>query len=211
VVFLTAHSDDDTVGAAMKTAPYGYLLKPVNAHELQIAIKVALSKSALEREDARKRTELERIFLHDIMNIAGGIHGISSLLGSRSSGQLKPLADIIEMASGSLVDEIKAQRLLIQAEKGELVTHFDQICALEAIRDAVAIYKGHEVAKGKNVVADGAALEFTTDKTILLRVLGNMLKNALEATEPRGRGVDSLRARRRRRRRKSSSRCGTKA
>ncbi len=28
VIFLTSHSDDDTVQAAARTAPYGYLTKP---------------------------------------------------------------------------------------------------------------------------------------------------------------------------------------
>ncbi|MFT4677487.1 MAG: CheY-like chemotaxis protein, partial [Candidatus Azotimanducaceae bacterium] len=37
VVFLTAYSDDATVSRAKEVAPYGYIIKPVDNRELQIA------------------------------------------------------------------------------------------------------------------------------------------------------------------------------
>ncbi len=50
VIFLTSHSDDETVGRAAATAPYGYLTKPYQARELRAGIEVALTKSGLERQ-----------------------------------------------------------------------------------------------------------------------------------------------------------------
>jgi DNA-binding NarL/FixJ family response regulator len=45
VIYLTANSDVNTLERAMKTRPFGYLTKPVNAHDLQVAIERAIYKS----------------------------------------------------------------------------------------------------------------------------------------------------------------------
>lgn len=137
--------------------------------------------------DGKRRQALERIFFHDIMNLAGGIQGISSILMNKDPSQVRPIAEMIEMASNALVDEIKAQRQLKQAEDGELHLNIELLDSLKIIRDAAAIYRNHEVAEGKQVIEEpSAAVQFKGDRTILLRVVGNMLKNALEATRSGG-------------------------
>jgi AmiR/NasT family two-component response regulator len=50
VVYLTANADDETFFAAVESAPFGYVLKPFDDRELQIAIEIALYKHRLERE-----------------------------------------------------------------------------------------------------------------------------------------------------------------
>lgn len=50
VVFLTAYSDEQTVSRAKAVTPYGYIIKPVENRELEIAIEIALYKSNIERE-----------------------------------------------------------------------------------------------------------------------------------------------------------------
>ncbi|MCB1693718.1 MAG: sigma 54-interacting transcriptional regulator [Pseudomonadales bacterium] len=50
VVFLTAYSDETTVGRAKSVAPYGYIIKPVENRELEIAIEIALYKHNIEKE-----------------------------------------------------------------------------------------------------------------------------------------------------------------
>lgn len=49
VIFLTAYSDEDTIGRAVRSAAYGYLTKPFQGRELHAGIEVALYKSRLER------------------------------------------------------------------------------------------------------------------------------------------------------------------
>ena len=50
VVFLTAYSDTETVARAKEVTPYGYIIKPVENRELEVAIEIALYKSNVERE-----------------------------------------------------------------------------------------------------------------------------------------------------------------
>jgi diguanylate cyclase (GGDEF)-like protein len=53
VVFLTAHSDDLTLKRALQVSPFGYLIKPFRARDLQVAIDVALARR--ERDAATLR------------------------------------------------------------------------------------------------------------------------------------------------------------
>ncbi|MBF0559568.1 MAG: response regulator [Nitrospirae bacterium] len=48
VIYLTAHSEEETLRRAKKTEPYGYLLKPVNEKELHTAVEIALYKHNLD-------------------------------------------------------------------------------------------------------------------------------------------------------------------
>lgn len=59
VIFMTAHSETNTIARAKTVEPYGYLLKPVNPKELQIAVEVALYKAFLDREKAKLTRELQ--------------------------------------------------------------------------------------------------------------------------------------------------------
>lgn len=50
VVFLTAFSDQEILGRALKTNPYGYLLKPFEGKDLQIAVEFALHRHQTEQQ-----------------------------------------------------------------------------------------------------------------------------------------------------------------
>jgi CheY-like chemotaxis protein len=50
VVYLTANADDETFYAAVESAPFGYVFKPFDDRELQVAVEIALYKHRLERE-----------------------------------------------------------------------------------------------------------------------------------------------------------------
>lgn len=50
VVYLTAHSDQETLERAKITEPYGYILKPFEARELGSIIEIALYKHRIEQQ-----------------------------------------------------------------------------------------------------------------------------------------------------------------
>ncbi len=65
VIYLTAHSDDDTVRRAANTSASGYLVKPFKTPELRSAIEIALHKHAADQNVRRNEhwlsTTLESI------------------------------------------------------------------------------------------------------------------------------------------------------
>ncbi len=50
IIYLTAHSDEQTLARARLTEPYGYILKPFEDRELHMAIEIARYKSQMEQK-----------------------------------------------------------------------------------------------------------------------------------------------------------------
>jgi PAS domain S-box-containing protein len=69
VIYLTAHSDDETLRRARDTGPFGYLVKPFKAPELRCAIEIALHKHEI---DARLR-EREQWLATTLRSIGDGV------------------------------------------------------------------------------------------------------------------------------------------
>ena len=61
VIFLTAYSDKKTLQRAKITEPFGYILKPFEEKDLQIAIEMALYKHQMERQLKEREQRLDTI------------------------------------------------------------------------------------------------------------------------------------------------------
>lgn len=136
--------------------------------------------------EQKRKHILERIFLHDIMNILTGLSGFTQLLSQAKTGdEVREISDVLSGLSDRLIDEVMAQAELIKAEKHELAVNVSSIDSIELLNEIKDFYKKHGVAKGRDIVIDPAVqqIEFTSDKALVKRVLGNMIKNALEAIE----------------------------
>ena len=64
VVYLTAHSDMETLQRAKVTGAFGHLAKPVQQSSLSSSIEIALYKHRVESELRRQRAWLETILSH---------------------------------------------------------------------------------------------------------------------------------------------------
>jgi two-component system cell cycle sensor histidine kinase/response regulator CckA len=62
VIFVTGHADEETLGRARMTEPFGYLMKPISALSLTSSIEIALYKHNMER-----RVEENQAFLATIL------------------------------------------------------------------------------------------------------------------------------------------------
>jgi len=90
----------------------------------------------------------------------------------------------LEELAGQLLEEIESQRDLTYAESGDLEADFQPLTTLAFLGRMRTLYSRHPVAQGKNLVLqDPWNGTITTDQRLLGRVLGNMIKNALEASE----------------------------
>jgi signal transduction histidine kinase len=184
------------------TARLGGELQPldlrVTATPLRVRGEDYVLVSMTDVSDEKRRLTLERIFFHDILNTAGGMMGLAELLRDGTPEDFAEYKEIIYMLSHTLVDEIKAQQILAAAEAGELSLDLTRFNSLHLVYELLGAYAQHEVAQGRNlaVAADAEAVSFVSDKTLVRRVVGNMVKNALEASHPgqtvtiRCRGVD---------------------
>lgn len=137
----------------------------------------------------KRRSALERIFFHDLLNSAGGLNGLLSLLKEGTNPEEAPeLINLSEEASRDMLEEIMLHRQIRAAESGDLKVNLEAVSSLECLESAIGRIKPHEVGKNKNVVIsnDCPNFYFETDKLLIQRVLINLLKNALEATQQGG-------------------------
>ncbi len=144
--------------------------------------------TAVDIGDAKRRRALERIFFHDIMNTATGVRGLSSMARIVDDTEREEMLGLLETASEHMIDEIEARRQLLAAETNDLVAQPQRIQSRDLLVDAASFYESHDVGTGKSVVIDATSedVAFESDPTLLGRVIGNLVKNALEATEEGG-------------------------
>ena len=109
VVYLTAHSDDETVQRAAGTAPYGYLTKPFQIRELRAAIEVALTKARMERQ----LQDSERWFASTLQCVQDGV------ILTQLDGRVRFLNPSAELLTGWTNDQAIGQdvRILVRFER----------------------------------------------------------------------------------------------
>lgn len=135
----------------------------------------------------KRRQTLERVFFHDVLNSAGGITGLSDLLKEmKNPSEVAEIAQMINRSASKLVEEIEAQRNLIAAEKDDFILNYSFVESLNVLQDLSTIYSQHDVITDKHLKTDPKSenFKFETDAILIRRILGNMIKNALEASLP---------------------------
>ncbi len=133
--------------------------------------------------DEKFRALLEHIFFHDLTNTSSGIYGLLSMVDG-DADKFKEYSGILVKLSQELLEEIGAQRDLVMAENNEIVLQQESTSSGEVLKDILDLYSNHPVAENKSLkmAGDSIDINFTSDKRLVRRVIGNMTKNALEAS-----------------------------
>ncbi len=145
-----------------------------------------LSFSMIDISGEKRRRALERVFFHDVLNTASNVQGLAGLLSQKLSGEAANLADMLRSVSGQLMAEITSQRTLAAAENNELSVDPRPFATLDLVREEACRFRGFAAFGDRRVEIDPVSADaaMVSDRALLGRVLGNMLKNALEASLP---------------------------
>lgn len=146
---------------------------------------------ALSLQDCSHETrcrELERVFLHDILNTVGAIKGILHFVHGDMTGDNRELLDIVMPYFDLCVNEISAQQKLLAAENNELDVSMERFSLGQLLHGLTCIHAQHALGKDKDIRVElgSGTDEVISDRTIIHRIAMNLIKNALEATPAGG-------------------------
>jgi signal transduction histidine kinase len=161
----------------------------VSVTPIVISEKPLLIINIKDMSDSKRKNVLERLFFHDITNITSGLSAISELLESAdNTEEIKELSCVMRMSASSLIDEIRSHKMIFEAENGELQVEPEKVSTMEILNDLRLLYSNSAVSIDKQIKIshESSDVEITTDRVIIKRVLGNLLKNALEAVRSGG-------------------------
>lgn len=167
VIYLTAHSDDETLRRAKDTGPFGYLVKPFKAPELRCAIEIALHKHEIE---ARLR-EREQWLATTLRSIGDGVIATDTM---QKVTLLNPVAEALTgwkhdealgRALGEIMNLVTEQRC--KPIESPMATALRQKRVMSLQHDAVLVDR-----KGAAVPIDDSAAPIISDRG---EVLGGVI------------------------------------
>ncbi|MFP4498728.1 MAG: ATP-binding protein [Vulcanimicrobiota bacterium] len=153
----------------------------VAASPLEIADKQYTILSVMDIGDKKRKRTLERIFFHDIMNIAGSLCGFAGVI--RENHHDKHSQFVFELTH-NLIEEIQSQRQLLAAENSELQIDIQEIETFELLDKIANFFNKSSLTRHRKILIDQLSdnERIHTDRTILRRILINLVKNAIEAS-----------------------------
>lgn len=166
IIYLTAHSDKNTLERAKRTAQFGYVLKPIRDRELQINIEMALYKHDMDRKLHEALTRLEKSMRGTLTAIGkivemrdpslAGHHQTVSSLATAIAKEMNLPAELVEgIRLGALVHgigllgvpyDIATKREKLTPEERRIYEDHTQI-AYELLHDIDFVWPIADVAR----------------------------------------------------------------
>jgi signal transduction histidine kinase len=136
----------------------------------------------------QKRAALERIFFHDLRNTIFSLDGAVQLLDMPEPSESPNLPLTIRQLTHRLAQEVALQNLLCKCDQDTPSIHLSRVDLGDVIGELQTYFAPHPSARLKTleVGSYSSTWSLNTDRSLLFRILTNMLVNAFEATEAGG-------------------------
>ncbi|MCF6268783.1 MAG: HAMP domain-containing histidine kinase [Melioribacteraceae bacterium] len=156
------------------------------AKEIKIDNSEFTIVSITDISNRKRRIVLEKLFFHDILNTAGNLRSFLELMQDGSTEENEDFSKITLEIANTLIDEIKTQRMLSLAEVSKLEVDISEFKAAEVCEEILITYQNNFISENKTIELLNNKhnhVSIKSDRTLLRRVLGNLVKNALEASK----------------------------
>lgn len=134
---------------------------------------------------SKQREMLEQVFLHDLRNLVTGLLGWSDELNRETVTEAATQVVDLAHRTGEYLEQ---QGVLLNAQSGHLRLKTEPINIDAIVASLRAVFGTGEYARDRCLLVEkeGTSMSLITDGQLLLRVLGNLVKNAFEATPTGG-------------------------
>ncbi len=131
---------------------------------------------------------MERLFFHDLKNIIHAILSRSELMVMDPEMQTDQMANEINALSLRLSNEISIQRQMFQDGVATYQPVYHMVSLQRLLDEARNVFSERSLENGKRLTLRGKVpdVDIRTDYSLVLRILINMISNALEATPDDG-------------------------
>ncbi len=135
--------------------------------------------------DQKRRQALERIFFHDLLNSFSALTTHVQLLQNAQADEVIGLVERLSIASDSLVQEVLAQRDLMLAESDRLTVNPSLINPEQLLQQVADGFQSDLLLKDRylQIAPQSQSAGLISDAVLLRRILINMTKNGLEASD----------------------------
>jgi len=129
---------------------------------------------------------LEKVFFHDINNMLTTLLSASEMLATKDKNS--KLVKSIYKSSLRLCQEIEIQKTLSYSKADAYKPMLDETNVNEIIKELKSMFENNHLAKNKSIKIATKIddIKLNNDTTLILRILSNMLTNALEETKEQG-------------------------
>jgi len=135
-------------------------------------------------EDISERKQIEKIFFHDIVNTAGNLKGLAAILSENLESPVKhKYSQMLLNQAEQILAELKTHRYLFSSNAPKL--DIKKISSLDFLNEVVSPFNSTGLPRGARLKIAPSSInaEFETDLQILNRIIGNMIKNAIDAAK----------------------------
>lgn len=143
---------------------------------------------ALDISHERRLAVLNRNFLHNMINAAGGMEHMFSMLSGDENDELSQHVPLLRQSALTMLQEVLYQYDIAAVENGKLAVTVAAHDVPQVVARLVEQLRDHPVSRGRKLLADGPGIRVSTDSKLVRHVLSNLIVNALEAS-PAGSSV----------------------
>lgn len=192
IVLKSMHESREVSGTAGFVTRIGHRQIPV---EIELSITPFITEAGEfyvatmnDIRDSIRRTEMERVFFHDVLNSAGALRGYIQLLRDELPPEFAEELNFVHGAFVDVIELIKVQKVIGEMSTGDPVLNMEWVSAEKLLRDVKVLMEAYGKPGGRQIVVSVKAEEcsFCTDVILVKRILINMIKNALEASDKNG-------------------------
>lgn len=135
-----------------------------------------------------KLATLERVFFHDMNNALTGLLGYVELLKYKSPDLNRKAVQMVTTISQNVYREVALQQALSTKDFEQIELKQEEVSPHALLEELCDSLKQHGSALGKKIIVAPSKVsrDIITDRYLIIKILTNMMLNALEASEKGG-------------------------